>query len=132
MNLIAKKILNNIRCPICSGQLDLPGWQVEQKNKDYNFFCVNDFRHYGIFLIHWDLPISIEQEGVTIFEGSHRFDVVQKNGSTKITIRDVDLEERILDNIKPIVFEYDKEMFIFSQTNREKIINRIKTILVFQ
>ena len=132
MNPVAKKILNNLKCPICSGQLDLLSWQVPQKVKDYNFFCVNDYRHYGIFLIHWDFPIVIEQEGVTIFEGSHRFDVVQTKGKTKITIREIDPEERVLDNVKPKVFDYDKEMFIFSQTNRDKIVNRIKTILVFQ
>jgi hypothetical protein len=69
---------------------------------------------------------------VTIFEGSHQFDIVQKSGHTKITIRDIDPEERILDNVKPKVFKYEKELFDFSKTNRDKILNRIKTILMFQ
>lgn len=133
MNPDAKKLLNSLRCPICSGQLDLIGYMVSNKSKDYNFFCVKDFRHYGIFLVHWeDLPAIITQQGVTIFEGSHQFDIVQKGGRTTITMLEIDPEERILDNIKPKVFQYEKELFNFSKTNRDKIVNRIKTILVFQ
>jgi hypothetical protein len=132
MNPDAKKILNSLRCPICGGQLDLLSYTVPQRTKEYNFFCVKDFRHYGIFLVHWDLAAIVTQEGVTIFEGSHQFDIVQKSGHTKITIRDIDPEERILDNVKPKVFKYEKELFDFSKTNRDKILNRIKTILMFQ
>lgn len=133
MDPVTKSLLNFLRCPICRGQLDLLSLVANpKKNKEYNFFCVNDYRHYGIFLVHWDYPIRVDQEGVTVFEGSHQFDIVQKGGHTTITMYEIDPEERILDNIKPKVFTYDKDLFVFSQTNRDKIVNRIKTILVFQ
>ena len=132
MNPDAKKLLNSLRCPICKGQLDLLSHTVVRGVPQYNFFCVNDYRHYGIFLNHWDIPIAIEEEGIIIFEGSYRFDVLQKKDNTKIIIREIDPEERVLDSVKPKIFEYDKELFIFSKTTKDKIVNRIKTILVFQ
>jgi uncharacterized protein YbaR (Trm112 family) len=125
MDPVAKALLNILRCPICKGQLDLLSLVANPKKS-------KEYRHYGIFLVHWEYPIRIEQEGVTIFEGSHQFDIEQKGGRTTISIYEIDPEERILDNIKPKIFTYDKELFTFHQTTRDKIVNRIKTILVFQ
>ena len=132
MDPLVKKLLNSLRCPICKGQLDLMSYAVSSKPKKYNFSCVYDFRHYGIFLNHWDLPPVIHEEGVIIFEQPYRFDILQENNNTQIIIYETDLEERVIDNIKPKVFKYDKLLFNFSKTSREKILNRIKTILVFQ
>lgn len=133
MDPIAKALLNSLRCPLCSGQLDLrASWLSPSKVKDYNFFCVNDFSHYGIFLVHWEHPIRIEQEGVIVNEYPHSFKISQWGNKTEVIVYEIDLEHRVLDNVKPTEFKYEKKLFDFSRTNKEKILNRVKTILVFQ
>ena len=47
MNPDAKKLLNFLRCPLCKGQLDLLSHTIARGVPQYNFFCVNDYRHYG-------------------------------------------------------------------------------------
>jgi len=140
MDKVAKLILNSLRCPVCSGQIDLISYtKLARKPSNQNFSCVYDPEHYGVFLVHWEQPVRLELERATVYEGRHQFNVTQYhyfNGQpahlTSISIREVDPENRIIDNVKPKEFHYDKHLFDFKKTNREKLVNRIKTILVFQ
>ena len=140
MDPIAKRILNSLKCPVCSGQIDLIGYDsAKQKSKDVNFTCVYDPEHYAIWLVHWDAPIRLEFERATVYEGRYQYQVTQQHylagfpiNRTNITIREVDPEHRILDNNPTKLFTYQKHLFDFTKTNREKLVNRIKTILVFQ
>lgn len=141
MDFVAKKILNALKCPVCQSQIDILNWVVPKigSKKGHNFGCVSDHFHYSIFFMHWELPIRIEKETVIIYEGKYQYEIAQDyflSGisfpHTHIYIRVVDAEKRILDNhpIKEIGF--NKILFDFSKTNREKLVNRVKTILVFQ
>lgn len=134
MDPLVKALLNSLRCPLCKGQMDLKN--VSTRKKDFNFFCVNNFEHYAIFLNHWNLPPKIEEDAVIIYEKEKQFRVYQQyfspDGYTQITVRETDLEGRLIENSPPSVFSYNKNLFDFAFSNQEKILNRIKTILVFQ
>jgi hypothetical protein len=140
MDKAAKLILNSLKCPVCGGQIDLLDWtKLEQKPKDQNFSCVYDPEHFGIYLVHWEQPIRLEFERATVYEGSHQYQVTQnhwlagfRTQRTVVLIREVDPEHRIIDTVKAKQFVYNKLLFDFNKTNREKLVNRVKTILVFQ
>jgi hypothetical protein len=140
MDKVAKLILNSLKCPVCGGQIDLLDWtKLESKPKDQNFSCVYDPEHFGIFLVHWEQPIRLEQERATVYEGKYQYRVIQyhyfggvPNCFTNIEIREVDPEHRVKELIPIKEFHYQKHLFDFTKTNKEKLINRIKTILVFQ
>ena len=140
MDKVAKLMLNSLRCPVCGGQIDLISYtKLDRKPKDQNFSCVYDPEHYGVFLVHWEQPPRIEIEQATVYEGKHKFHVKQyyyfngvQNQFTNIVIREVDPEHRVVDKVMPKEFHYDKHLFDFKKTTRDKLVNRIKTILVFQ
>jgi hypothetical protein len=136
MDKLAKTILNSMKCPVCGGQIDMIEGIPKRGN---NFGCVSGPYHYSVNFIHWEIPYRIDAEHVMIFHGRHAYDVHQsyysgliKFPQTSIIIRDIDAENRIIDGGDFKRFAYDKALFDFTKTNREKIINRIKTILVFQ
>lgn len=141
MEQSAKLILNSLKCPLCKSQVDLFDWVHPRIGGllGNNFGCVSDPHHYGIYFVHWEDPIRIEKENITLYEGKYQYKVTQNYfiigipaSFTEIDIREVDAENRVIDN-KPIKhFGYNKILFDFSKTNREKILNRVKTILVFQ
>jgi hypothetical protein len=129
---LVKAILNSLRCPVCNGQVDLVDWKVKQPEKKYNFCCVNNWEHYRLFFVHWEPVLRIEYETVIVYEGRHRYIVNQyENNSAEILISEVDAENRVIDTKSPKKFSYGQKIFDFSKTNREKIVNRVRTILVF-
>lgn len=132
MNPIAKQILNNLKCPLCSAQLDLRGYNLAGQKKQFNFFCVADYRHYGIFFNHWDNPPTIIEEAAGIYDNNKYYWVYQSENYTQISVRDTDAEGRIIDNVPVLDFSSKKKLFDFHTANKDKILNRIKTILVFQ
>ena len=75
--------------------------------------------------IHYDM--------VDIYEGKHKYRIDQRYliNRTTIDVWEVDIEHN-LKNEKSKIFTYHQIMFDYPNTNREKIINRIKTILTFQ
>lgn len=138
-----KTILKALRCPICGGALDL--YELKPKAEQvYNFCCVNDWEHYRMWFVHWEPLLRVEYEKVVLYEGDYQYAIVQNNygndknhlfgvnGDTTITISKVDPEKRIIETLKPKNFWYTKKFFDFNQTNRDRIVNRIKTILTFQ
>ncbi len=139
MDPIVKKILNSLRCPICKGQIDL----VEAK-KGNNFGCVREPHHYSFFFVHWEQPYRIEHEDVAVYYGKHLYEIRQYHYTstggthpqtctdTVIYIKEVDKEFRVIEKAKVERFEYNKTLFDFQQTDKDKIINRVRTILVFQ
>ncbi len=107
----------------------------------YNFTCSSNWEHYRIFFVHWEPVCRIEYETVIIYEGKHQYRISQfapdkrfPSERTEIYISEVDKENRILSSkdkkpFPPISFE--KKIFDFANTTREKIVNRVRTILVF-
>jgi hypothetical protein len=144
MDKAAKLILNSLRCPICKSQIDMLGHAQlsHKKQRPYNYCCASNAEHYGLWFIHWEQPIRIESETAIVYDGCYQYEIKQQHSGpgllapkpdyTEITVRKVDAENRIIDNIKPKVFDYYKRLFDFANTTRDKIVLRIRTILVFQ
>lgn len=133
MDPLVKQMLNSLKCPVCKGQVDLMDYGNQTRNKKFNYCCVNNWEHYRLFFVHWEPVLRIEYEMVVLYEGRHQYSIWQfENNSTSIFISEVDAENRVLENVDATQFVYNKKLFDFSQTNREKLINRAKTILVFQ
>lgn len=138
MTLPLREFLNNLKCPLCGNQIDLIENYFLHK-KGHNFGCVNSILHYSIWLVHWDGPIRIEKETVMIYDVPYLYEIIQENfqsmrleANTQILIRDIDAEHRTIDGGKFKTFNYKTPLFNFQKTNQEKLLNRVKTILVFQ
>jgi len=142
MDPLAKRLLNSLRCPICKSQIDLLSFTKNKKGN--NFGCAQDQNHYAIFLVHWDLPFRVEQEDVQVYSGKYLYEIRQnhyvspptipavKCNETLIFIKEVDKEFRVIEKGKLQHFQYNQILFDFQTTSKDKIINRVKTILVFQ
>ncbi|CAB4196845.1 hypothetical protein UFOVP1290_365 [uncultured Caudovirales phage] len=132
MDKVAKQFLNSLKCPICSAQIDM----IKMRAIDFsNFACVNDKYHYNLYYQYIQVPFLVIQETVRIYDNNKLYEIFQScdgSLSTEITVKDVDKEYRVLDKKKTLSFRYDKKLFDFSKSNRESILNRVKTILVFQ
>lgn len=134
MDPIAKAILNSLKCPICQSRIDLLDWKDRSDGKKYNFCCSSNWEHYRCFFVHWEPVFRIEYETVIVYEGKHQYRITQYDTQrTEIFIHNVDAENNIIDSRGkgPGKFEYPKHLFDFAKTNREKLVNRVKTILVF-
>lgn len=130
--IIAKAFLNTLKCPICKSRLDL--YEAIDTSRKYNFCCSSNWEHYRIFFIHWEAVLRVEYETIVVYEGRHQYHLTQYDDNrTELFIYDVDAENRILDSKdkKPFVSRYNKKLFDFTNTTKDKIVNRIKTILVF-
>jgi hypothetical protein len=142
MDPALKALLNSLRCPICKSLID--GGKVAA-------YCVANRDHYDIRIVSdsgsplWiAVPPKIVIESVRVYDKKHKYDIFQSysctinnsfitNDSTIVTIWDIDAEGRVLYNLeKNPSLSYSKKLFDFQKTNREKIFNRIKTLLVFQ
>jgi hypothetical protein len=124
MDTVSKKILNSLKCPVCGGQID--GVKT--------LYCAADQEHYYANIDDEALPIFIIiKEIVKIYSEKYQFEIIQEKDSTAIYIWNIDKERRRIINKpnppKPIVF--NKKIFNLSVYNN-KLINKIKTILVFQ
>ncbi len=139
MDKAAKIILNSLRCPVCKGQIDLFDWAKPVSKKGNNFGCVYESKHYGLYFVHWEMPYRIEQEIVIVNDASHEYEIHQTSYvsgrpflSTQIRMWDIDPEGRVISSSEFKDFNFNKHLFDFSKSNKEKLLNRIKTILVFQ
>jgi len=132
---LAKLILNALKCPICQSRLDLLDWKDHIPGPKYNFTCSSNWEHYRIFFVHWEPVCRVEYETVIVYEGKHQYRITQYGmpDRTEIFIHDVDAENRIIDNRSKTnnKFSYEKKLFDFANTTREKVVNRVRTILVF-
>lgn len=143
MDPLVKAALNSLKCPLCGGQIDLLDWKFSKRSgPQYNYCCANNWEHYRLFLNSNDKPGLIEYETVLFYEGRYQYEIRQHNGAnlfpvTSINLREVDAENRVIEKELTYMqralptFSFDKKLFDFSQTNREKIVNRAKMIVVF-
>lgn len=139
MDKIAKAMLDSMKCPVCGGQIDLFDWARPVSKRGNNFGCVRDNSHYGMYFNHWDQPPVILSETVSVIDVNRLYDIEQKHfmgtvpfPGTTILIRDVDKEGRTIDGGRFKRLSFDKVLFDFRTLNKEKVINKVKTILVFQ
>lgn len=110
-------------------------WKSVSDGRKYNYCCATNWEHYRIFFVHWKPVFYIEYETVVIYENSRQYHITQYNDNrTELFIYDVDAENRIVDSKdkKYSPLRYDKKLFDFTNTSQDKMVNRIRTILVFQ
>lgn len=141
MDKAAKMFLNSLKCPVCGAQIDLFSWVITRvgSKKGHNFGCAAEPSHYGIYFMHWEVPHRLELESALVTNNGHQYEVRQTHylggkpvNFTEIRIWDIDAENRVINSSVFKSFNFDKHLFDFSKTNKEKLVNRIKTILVFQ
>ena len=146
MDKVIKLFLNSLRCPICRSQVDLinivPGsGRRSSSNTPLNYGCASNMEHYRFWLPTQDPPPYIANDRVITYENDYYYQIDQTyppaagtyyHGDTFIFIRKTDAEHRILDKSPTKSFKYDKPLFDWKKANREKLINKIKTILTFQ
>lgn len=106
----------------------------KELQKIFNFCCANNWEHYHLWFEHWEPALLIIDEQVIIYEGNHKYIIYQENDNnkTEMYIYKIDPEGNLIGNVNPKRLFFNRKLFDFSQTNREKIVNRVKTILVFQ
>jgi hypothetical protein len=82
---------------------------------------------------HWDNPPKISHDIVDVYEGKYKFRIDQRYliNRTTIDIWEVDAEQHLV-NEQSKMFTYQQILFDYRTTTRDKMINRIKTILTFQ
>jgi hypothetical protein len=134
MDKTTKALLNSLRCPICKSQIDLYDYlQKNPRSTSYNFCCATDYTHYQMWFPHWENSSQINYDQVDIYEGKHKYRIDQRYliNQTIIYIWEVDIEQRFITEMSRD-FIYDKILFDYPNTNRGRVVNRIKTILTFQ
>lgn len=136
MDKRVKLIVNSLKCPLCKAQIE--GYDVyapNAKSTSFNFHCVSNYYDYRFWMPYDDYNApKIEYDMVHLYEGKFKYHIDQryKINRTRIDMFEVDLEHNIKDETKGKNFQYDKILFDYPNTNRTKIVNRLKTILTFQ
>jgi hypothetical protein len=131
---VEKAFLNSLRCPICGSQIDMFK-PTQTGGTHFNYGCATDYDHYVNEIDFRSTNGFIRYEIIRIYEGSHLYEIDQYVGKTVLRLADIDPERRIIPNEEgksyQIACQFDKKLFDFQNTNREKILNRVKTLLVF-
>jgi hypothetical protein len=114
-----------MKCPVCGGQ-------IEGVTK---FHCAFSKNHYQLRIDDEIVPFRIIHETVQVIDGHKQYRVYQSENETEIYVSQLNGDYEIIppDKTKPAPksIKFDKKIFNFLQTNREKLLTRIKTILVF-
>lgn len=135
----AKKILDNLKCPICQSSIDLIQWNHRRLGHGYNFGCVINSFHYAIDFAHWETPPRIFKESVFLVDQEVEYELIQTtNNGTTIYQQDIDAEGRTIDSPKNWqsklfpMYESNMQLFNFSNTTPERLLTRIQTLMTFQ
>lgn len=139
MDPVIKQFLNSLRCPVCKGQIDLiDSKNLKQQFKVYNYGCAQNYDHYVInyFNAH---GYRLEKEMLHIHDASHRYEVRKSYtvpGSKLIevilSVFKTDAEGRVKDDVHLKSLSFKTDVIPFNGQGSEKMLNRIKTILLFQ
>lgn len=129
MNVYKERLiaLRYLRCPVCRGQVE----------GIVSLHCVYDKNHYVASSTPEEEPFRINSEDVEFIDKSKLFFISQRYWTghvpvtqTSIVVQSVDAENRVIGEIGKLFF--NKILFDFQKTNKEKMLNRMRTILVFQ
>jgi hypothetical protein len=122
-----KCLLNNMRCPLCRGQIDVASTVYMTRVANATAYCcATSSDHYQIYVA--DNAYTIDAEMVSFIDGDDRFMIHQNHWRhlivplhfTKVKIYKVDAEGHYVDETTCKVFDYNKQLFDFAKTNREK------------
>lgn len=127
MDALTKKLLNNLKCPVCKAPID-----ILKYTKPWNFGCAYEFDHYRLRLN--DGYISAEQ--TSIYDISHKYVILKEYKDfqikTTIHIYNADPEGRVGFSFVDKKVTTDIDLFDFKNFDSKKALNRIKTYLLFQ
>lgn len=135
MDKEVKALLNSLRCPICGGLIDMFEGEVKKR---INYACAADVHHYGIWLDTLELPAYIEEEYVEIIHNFKFYLIVQFHNrffnkhQTNILVGEVNGDGNVIEGKVKKQFTFGQTLFDFTKVGKERLINKIKTILVFQ
>lgn len=114
-----------MKCPVCGGQIE----GVDR------FHCAFSKNHYSLYINSEVIPFTITYESVRMNDGKKQYYIIQEENKTEIYVFQLNGDYQIIPSDKskpaPKPIRFDKKVFNFLQTNREKLLTRIKTILVF-
>jgi hypothetical protein len=120
-----KALFDSLRCPVCGAQIDLAGKGI---SRQYNYCCADNNNEYVLHISE----LSITHDRAIIYDRNNKYIIVQ-NYDVKQTIFDilkVDAEGNITDwNNKTVYLDYT--LFDYQNTDKEKIIRRLKTVMTF-
>jgi len=135
MDKIVKIIVNALRCPICKSQID--GHDMYYPNirsTSFNFHCVSNYHDYRFWMPYdgYSVP-KILYDMVDVYDGHYLYRIDQKYdiNETIIDVWGVDVEHNMI-NEQSKIFTYQQILFDYQNTDRNKIVNRLKTVLTFQ
>jgi hypothetical protein len=123
-----KTLLNNLKCPVCKAQIDIAGRSISSQ---YNYSCSGHPQEYVLF-IDSQLSLPIRYDRVIIYDEHNKYIVVQVYGAqyTVLDVWKVDAEGNLTDyNNKTVKLNYI--LFDYQKMDREKIVRRLKTVMVF-
>lgn len=107
------------------------GSQVE--GSDTQFDCVYNESHYTAYVSDDTVLPFIYKEYVIVIDKDSQYEIIKHyNDNTYVYVSKIDAVDRRIMEVPSLLFKSNEKLFDFSQTNREKIINRLRTILVFQ
>jgi hypothetical protein len=134
MNKVAKNILNSLRCPLCQSSVDLYDFATERQKPDvyYNFHCINNNDHFEVWFPHWAEICQIDNDVVRIYYNNNYYRIGQyyPNQATYINIGKFGGENRLNNSSERLYF--GNVMFDWQNTNRDKIITRLQTLMTFR
>lgn len=121
--------LRALKCPVCKGQIE----------GIVSLHCVYNRNHYAASTTPEYESFRLNSEDIEFIDKSFLFFISQRYWTgndpvtqTSLVVLRVDAENRVTgDQIGKKLF-FDKILFDFQKTNKEKLLHRIKTILVFQ
>ena len=124
-----KSFFNTLKCPVCKSQLE-GNVYTSSMDRGPSLHCVYNRDEY---VVDWSIgpPFTIMQAVVKLYEKKYLYKITQQI-NTIIEVFDTDAEKRIIDSKKPFMFEFVGLLFDFNTTTREKMVNRVQTVLLFQ
>lgn len=132
---VLKVFLNTLRCPVCGGLIDM--FEGRAVRRRFNYACAADYKHYGIYVNVELSPPFIEEEVLEISDKNHMYMIIQFHDQflnkhmCNIDSFDINGDGNIVGSSKGH-FSFHKTLFDFKNSNKVKLLNKIKTILVFQ
>lgn len=108
--------------------MDIINWKQRLGEPQFNFCCVQDWLHYRIYYVYWEPHFIIQYESVMIFEGKYLYTINQYiNNETEISVLPTEKEFS-----EKKTFKFNQKLFDFQSIDKDKLINKVKTILIFQ
>lgn len=124
-----KQLLNSLRCPVCKAQIDIAGRGI---SRAYNYCCSSRPQEYMLWIRERSPTPTIVYDKIVVYDSSNKY-IADQHYDDKTTVFDVwnvDVEGNLTDYSSKTV-KLDYILFDYQKTDREGIIRRLKTVMVF-